>query len=387
MNQLYTYQKTRVLKDNIIHIKRQLPGGQGALRVAVGQEVSPSDILGEGAHFSGFRTIHLARELGVNPKRALSYLKRPLGKNIYQGEMLALCEGFLGFKKKVLISPIDGVLDYYDEKSGDLKVKLLPKPLKLISGVYGLVEDINQSSGSVIIKTQATIIYGVLGTGKERSGMLKALGSFEDLIGVNQILPDTSSDILVGGGLVSLDALEKAVSLGVGGFISGGIGFKDYKSMGGSGMSEAVGNWYDLDRHWADVGITLMVTEGFGLIPIGEDIFGALKKHDGKFAIIDGNSKKLILPSQDQNSMMCVRKISLPKVSYAKIITEKEMAELKVGSGVRVISTPFLAFQGTIEAIDKSQTKLPSGVTTYMITIATPKKKIKMPYQNLEIIG
>ena len=43
--------------------------------------------------------------------------------------------------------------------------------------------------------------------------------------------------------------------------------------------------------------------------------------------------------------------------------------------------------QGKIISIDKIATTLPSGVVTYMITISTNTRKIRIPYNNVEIIN
>lgn len=366
-------------KDVIIQVKRTLPQAKGRIYALLGQEVTPEDVLGEGQLPAGFRIIHLARELGVHPKKAVNFLKRQLGKTIFQGELLASRENFWGLREKLILSPVDGILDFYDLPKGDLRIKLPPKRTLLISGVYGIVDSINVSSGSVIVRAQASVIYGVVGTGREREGMLKILGSPDYLVTSKQLPGGLGGKLIVGGSIVSLDALEEAVESGAAGFISGGINMRDFKSVGGI-----------LDqRHkrWSDIGLAVMVTEGFGSIQIGGDIFTLLKEHDKKFAILDGNRSRLILPSDDPACMIYIRKTKPP--TNGLIEAEPELLEVpvRVGSKVRIICPPLMGRQGVIEALDLSETLLPGGTSTYLATVLTPRRKVRLPYQNIEVIN
>ncbi|MFH0936955.1 MAG: hypothetical protein V1808_01525 [Candidatus Daviesbacteria bacterium] len=383
MNELYTNTRVRVNANVIVHLRRQLAKTNAKIRVSQGQEVLPEDILGEGPAPSGFRSVHLAQELKTSPSGAKSCLARNLGQNIYQGELLASKRNLFGFGKKIVLSPVDGILDVYDEKSGELRIKLLPKIDKLVSGLYGIVDEIDASRGIITLRTQATLIHGILGSGKEREGLLRIFGSSEELISSKQISPDFQNQIIVGGGIVFADALAEAVNIGVAGFISGGINAGDYKAISG-------GKWNIAKKDWSDVGITVMITEGFGAIPIGDDIFKVCKENEGKFVMLNGNLSTLILPSQNENSMMYIRKTQLPKTRYPRlqgIQQETDLVALKIGAIVRLISGSWMGIQGKVEAIDNTATKLPSGIITYLVTVATRSRKVRMPYNNIEIIG
>lgn len=380
MEQLVANARLRVKTNSVIHIKRDLPKSRSNIHVAVGVEVTPGDILGEGQTVAGFRTINLAHDLKVKPEEAASYMACNIGQTIFQGELLAAKKELFGFKKRMILSPIDGLVDYCDPKKGDLRIKLIPKAIKVVSGVYGIIDLIDEVNGIVIIRTTATIVYGVLGSGKQREGFLQVLGSPEMLISSPQITADMHGQIIVGGSIVFPEALEKAVGFGVFGIITGGINAKDYKAMSG-------GNWNLKPDHWSDVGITIFATEGFGALPIGEDIFPILKDYNGKFVILDGQNSALILPSQNQNSMIYTRKTVLPIKQEQLLGPEVGIAQLKVGTKIRILSGLRLGQQGKIIAIDDSLTRLVSGIMTYMVTVETSREKIKMPYNNVEIIG
>lgn len=380
MDRLYINTRLRVCQDQIVHVKRHLPAAFNNIGLAVGQEVCPEDILGEGHAFSGFRTIHLASDLKENPQKALKYLLRKQGQNIYEGELLAAKRTFLGLKEKLLLSPVDGVIDFYDQKTGDLRIKLLSKTNKIASGVYGIIDHVDRIAGTITIKTRATLIYGVLGSGREREGILTILGSASDLIAARKFSSDLQGKLVVGGEILLSEVLEKAVGLSIAGIIAGGINAADFKSIAG-------GKWNFWVKPWTDIGVTILLTEGFGAIPLGDDVFASLREHNGRFAILDGNRRLLILPNQNQESMSSIRKTSLPIQLRPETEPETGPGELKKGSKVRVTSPPFLGMVGVVEAIDQSATKLPSGVITFIVTGAFLSRKIQIPYQNLEIIG
>lgn len=380
MDKLFINSRLRVNKGVVMHVKRTMLGYESrTISVKVGMEVHPEDVLAIAQATAGFRTIHLADQLGEDPAKANQFLKRKMGERIYEGEILAAKPELFGLKKKVIQAPIDGVLEIYDPKRGELKIKLLPQNIKLVSGVFGIVDKIDVATGSIMIKSQVDVIYGVFGSGQERGGLLKVFGNNEQLISSKQLTTLMHGQILVGGGLVFLDAVEKAIGLGVEGIVSGGINAADYKAMAG-------GRWNIHNKKWSDVGVSLVVTEGFGTIPIGDDIFEILKKHDGKFAFMDGNRSRILLPSNDQNSMMYIRKTQLPPDSYVESEPSPELVELKVGMNVKIIGGPLLGLRGVVKAVDESVSLLPSGLSSTLVTVETKQQKLRLPYQNLEAI-
>ncbi|MCL4366857.1 hypothetical protein M1563_01670 [Patescibacteria group bacterium] len=396
MEELFVNRRLRVKKDAVIHIVRHLPPINSQIHVKLNQELSPIDVLGEGQTPLGYRNVRLASELKVAPKQALQYLKRELGQSIYKGELLASKDELFGFKQTVLLSPADGVLDSYDPERGNLRMKLVPKSSRLASGVYGLVDKIDRQASTVTIKTLATLVYGVFGSGQEREGILRVLESPDLLVGSRQIPNMSSRQILVGGAMIFEDGLQKALSLDISGVVTGGINAMSFKSMVG-------GNWNLFSKQWSDVGISVVVTEGFGAVPLGEDIFNILKSYQNGFAMINGNRNRLILPSQSKDSIMYIRRTSLPvtaQVSSDPIgtkpaqsnldvepIPEMDVVKLESGDKVRVISGAYIGLQGTVNAIDQTATKLPSGITAVMVTVTGSSSKVRVPYLNIEAIA
>lgn len=373
--------RQRVEKGVITRISKSLKA-KGKVYVVKGQEVTPSDILGSCEVSSGFRILNLAKLLKIKPAEVQKYLKRSLGQRIYKGELLAHKSGWLLSEKKIVISPNDGILDFLNPKTGDLRLTFLPKKIDLPAGVYGVVEKVDEGRGQIIIRTQVGIIYGMFGSGRVRDGTLHIISRRDEVVGKSFISTNLDGQVLVGGGLIYKDAVTAAISAGVSGIITGGINAKDYKSMSG-------GRLIFPKKLENDIGVSIIVCEGFGSIPIAEDIYKILITHDGKYVSIDGNSGIINLPSFESSSLSRVRGSRLPPLDES-LADDKELTsllvDLKVGFKVRIVGNSYPGEQGKVTALDQTETVLPSGIKTFLATIETRTRKIKVPVANIEVI-
>lgn len=378
---LYANKRTRIEKDLVTRIHRYLPG-DGRITVQVNQELVPQDIIGVSTQKAGFRTINLAAELNVAPNEIKKYLQKPIGQTIFQGELLALKPSSLFQKQAVVVAPGDSMVDFVDENTGNVRLNFIQKNSEVPSAVFGVVEKIEKETGRLTIRTQVTKVHGVLGSGKIRDGVIKLLGKRGDLITPEQVRFMHTDSIVVGGALIYKKAIYNALAVGVSGIITGGINAKDYIALSGGtlGVSKLYGT---------DVGVSVFVSEGFGSIPIGLDVYEILEQNAGKYGIIDGNKSEIILPTYDPSCMAKVRGTRLPTLAESDLIKidDVEAVELKVGYKVRVIAGAAMGEQGSVSFIDQSPSVIASGIRNFLITIETRTRKIKVPYANVEVIG
>lgn len=373
--------RVRIEPDVITKIVRTLPG-KGKINVSVGQEVTPEEVIGTATVASGFRIMNIASQLGVAPSSIEGYLQKKAGQIIYRGELLALKKG--GFLKgeKIITAPTDGLIDFINPVSGEVKLNFLPKKIDLPAAVFGIVEFVDHGHGKVLIKTRLSKLYGVFGTGRSREGLLHVAQIGRDLIDSASVSSKDAEHILVVKGLVYKDAISAAISCGVSGVITGGINSADYKGMAGSRISFP-------KRFDNDIGISIIATEGFGSVPVGADFIDMLNRFDQKFVFIDGNQSVISLPEFKSDCMLKIRRTHLPPtlgVELHQVQSEPFEGDLSIGMKVRVIGVTFLGEQGKIVQIDKLQTKLPSGIVRQLATIETRSRKIQVPVTNLEII-
>lgn len=368
--------RPRVTFENATRVKRVVPG-KGQISIKEGSNVESGDILASAEVTLGFHLLNLASSLGVPKSFALKYLQRPIGQKIFKGELLASRGNLFG--KKNILAPTDAIVDSYSKETGELRLKYLPKNVSITSGVYGVVEKIDPLKGEITIKTIATMVHGLIGVGRERGGVLVINGEAGSLLTAGKITSDLHQKIIVGGALIYGDAFEKAAIVGVAGILTGGINLKDYKALAGD---------YDLlEEAVLDPELSVLGTEGFGSMPIGDDIFNTLKEHSGRFAFLNGKKRVLLLPSNSPDSIMKLRKISLPPEGQSNgSESQVNFGQIKEGTTVRIVWPPFAGYQGKVVAIDKTATTLPSGIPSYQLTVETKSRKIKVPFQNVEMI-
>ncbi len=374
--------RLRIEKDVVTRVARVLVG-KGVLNVSVGQQVTPPEIIGMATMSAGFRTLELSTLLSVSPQEVEKLLVKKIGQRIYKGELLAFKKGWLIGGKKVLTSPTDGVIDFLNNKTGEIKIAFLPKKVNLPAGVYGIVEVVDKERGQVIIRTQVTRIYGMFGSGRPRDGILHILGKKDGLISKSAIQTKYDDCVLVGGSLFFKDAISASISAGVNGIITGGIDAKDYKGMAGGRLVFPK----KLDN---DIGTGVVVCEGFGSVPIGTDIFEILSGYEGKFVFIDGNKAVISLPSPLSSSLVKIKNTKLPELQNNDLVSDtnhiKGDLELKFGLKVRIVGNSYLGEQGKLVAVNDSLTLLPSGARDCLATVETARRKIQVQVANLEVM-
>lgn len=375
--------RVRVERDVVTRVARVLRG-KGTLQVSAGQQVTPSDIIGSSTVSAGFRTINLAVLLSVAPQDVEKLLVGKLSQRIYKGELLAHKKGGLFGGEKVVTAPTDGILDFLNSKTGELKITFFPKKISLPAGVYGIVEVADQERGQVIIRTLTSRVHGMFGSGRYRDGSLHILGKKDDMITRSAIQTRYDGNILVGGSIFFKDTISAAISIGVNGIITGGIDAKDYSGMAGGRLVFP----RKLDN---DIGISVVICEGFGSIPIGNDIFRVLQEYEGRFVFIDGNKALVNLPSPLLSSLAKVKNTKLPQLQNGDLMSEEATAaervtEVSIGIKVRIVGSSYLGEQGTLLAVDNALSLLPSGVRGYLATVETARRKIQVPVANLEVV-
>ncbi len=266
----------RVVNLESAFFERVIPG-VGTPLVKVGDNVEPADIIARYEASSGQRLVKLASVLKIHGKGVQKYLVKRIGDRIYRGEVIAIRKGLFGVSKKIVVSPADGILDSL-LSDGSVMIKFLPTPRKLASAVSGTVKVVIPHS--ITIQTQVAKVYGFTGAGILREGIVRVIAKPNEFILPSQITPNFQGEILVGGATIARATIEKAVTLGVKGLIIGGMNYRDFLSLGAE----------------SDVGITILLTEGFGVRPMGMDIYNFLKNKEDQFAFISGREKQITLP-------------------------------------------------------------------------------------------
>src|SRR5207237_8637445 len=120
------------------------------------------------------------------------------------------------------------------------------------------------------------------GNGGETWGeLVMALDSPEKTLSASQLLPTMKNKIVAGGAFLGIETMKRAREIGVAALVVGGIHDKDLRELLGYDLGVAITG---TER----VGFTLILTEGFGTIPMARKTFDLLSAHTGQQASVSG---------------------------------------------------------------------------------------------------
>ena len=182
---------------------------------------------------------------------------------------------------------------------------------------------------------------------------------------------------MVGGSLVTTDAIQKAIQQGVKGIIAGGIDDADLRELLGYELGVAI-------TGSEEIGITLVITEGFGEIAMAEQTFALLKTREGMKTSINGAT---------QIRAGVVRpEILIPLVSEAAEVAEGQQdgsmeGILEIGSPVRIIREPYFGKLGRITELPVELQSLETEAQVRVLRVElSDGEQMTLPRANVEAI-
>lgn len=320
------------------------------------------------------KVIHL---LGVEPEGFERYMLKKVGEIVEENEPLALRRYFFGLFEKICLSPVTGTVELISTITGQAIVRGLPTPIDVNAYLPGTIIEVLPKEG-VVVQTPAAFIQGILGIGGEAHGDIMMMSKTpEDVLEAEQITQKCVGKVLVGGSLVTGDALHKAVEVGARGIVVGGITDKDMIDLLGHEMGVAI-------TGHEEVGITLIITEGFGKMAMSERTFELLKKFEGNLACVNGTTQ--IRAGVMRPEIIIPQKISSTK--FAEFDEEDIFGGgLKPGTPIRLIREPYFGALGKVVSLPVELQKLETGSEVRVLEAELEDgRRVIVPRANVEII-
>jgi hypothetical protein len=186
------------------------------------------------------------------------------------------------------------------------------------------------------------------------------------------IKPEQRGKLVVGGSMVTLEALFKAREMGVSGIIAGGFDKGDLKELLGYELGVAItGN--------EEIGITLILTEGFGEIPMTRRTWELLSSLAGRHASVNGATQiraGVIRPE-----------IVVPLADQTLVAESLHTGAMEIGSEVRIIRQPWFGQKGRVTALPPEPTMVESGARVRVLEVETEAgQRVTLPRANIELI-
>src|SRR5574341_291185 len=252
----------RIVERTRITSQRVLPL-LGDVVVKKGDVLKASDVVAR-THLPGkVHAINAVNRLGIQPKDLREYMLKKEGDPVQKDEPIAETRPWVKMLKAILYSPITGTIETISTVTGQILLREPPKPIEVFAHIDGAVTEVMGKEG-VVIETIATFIQGIFGVGGETVGELSiAVNKPDDILTADRIQPTHKDKIIVGGAFIQHAAIDKAKKVGVRGIITGGFDDEDLKKLLGYDLGVAI-------TGSEEIGITLIITEGFGKIPMAQ---------------------------------------------------------------------------------------------------------------------
>lgn len=323
----------RVAADARVRRERRLPL-KGEVLVARGAEVAPDTVVARTELPGNVQTVNLASRLGVDPAKAVGTLTRPVGSAVRKGDEIAAAKGLFGLTRNAVEAPADGTLESVSTVTGQLILREPPIPVEVAAYVRGHVVEILPDEG-VVIEARGAFVQGIFGVGGETFGPVVVAAAGPDAeLRPEDLRAEHRGAVLVGGAYTSHDTLQRAREVGAAAVIVGGFDDRDLKRLLGRDLGVAI-------TGSEEIGLTLVLTEGFGRIAMAQRTWRLLESHAGRIASVSGATQ--IRAGVLRPEILVPR----PDSPDADAPAEGE-GGLEIGSLVRVIRSPWFGQLGRV---------------------------------------
>lgn len=351
--------ETRISSLTAVRRERLLPA-RGEVLVRPGEQVEPTDVVARCLLPGDIQVIDVSHALRMPRERVMSFIRKATGEPVRAGEVLAAHQGALARLKPSCRAPVDGqVLAVRD---GRIVMEAAATPFELQACLPGTVTNVMPGLG-VVIATTGALIQGFWGNGREARGVLRlVVDNPQRPLRARSIDVSCQGTLIVGGQIVDEEALKQAVDVKVRGIIAGSV-------------------HAELCPLLRSLPFPVLITEGFGTLPMSQAAFSLLQTHVGREALLNA-------AFQTQGGIRRPEVlIPLPDTG-ASTREESEPLPLQVGAQVRILRAPYRGMMGTVMNLPSAPQIVESGLRLPVAVVdfgeGTP---VIVPRVNLELIS
>jgi len=364
----------RVTDHAVIRRERRLPL-KGDVLVALGAEVAADTVVARTELPGNVQTVNVAARLSLDPARVPDALRVPVGTAVRKGEVIAEGKSLFGLVRQHAIAPSDGTIESVSPVTGQLILREPPIPVDIDAYVRGVVAEVLPGEG-VVVEAMGALMQGIFGVGGETFGTLRIVSpSPDEELTAEQLTEAHRGCVVVGGAYVSHRTLMHAKELGVAAVVVGGFDDRDLRELLGRDLGVAITGAEDL-------GLTLVLTEGFGRIRMAERTRRLLDAHEGEQASVSG-------ATQIRAGVMRPE-IVIPRASTTAGDRRSAPASLgiEVGSLLRVIREPYFGRIARVVDLPSELQPLETEARVRVMTVefADDHARAVVPRANVELI-
>jgi biotin carboxyl carrier protein len=359
---------------------RRLLPVHGEVLVKVGDAVKARDVVARTYIEGDVTPVAVSSQLGVPAGDLASLMLVKQGDAVVAGQPLARSKGIFGIGKKECASPAAGTIESISTTTGQVILRGAPLPVEVKAYVDGRVVEVFPNEGA-LVETEAAFVQGIFGVGGETVGPIRMACTHHDQpLDAALIKPDMKGAVVVGGARVTAAAVKAAQAAGVAAIVSGGIDDSDLKEILGYDLGVAI-------TGTEKIGITIVITEGFGDIAMAERTFALIGSLAGGSAA--GREASVNGATQIRAGVM------RPEIVISRRPSDAEPAQgarpeegaLEIGTQVRLIRDPYFGLLGSVSALPSEPAVLGSGSKARVLEVKLGDgRSVTVPRANIELI-
>ena len=359
------------------HRSRRLLPIPGEVRITAGDTVAASDVVAETFMEGDVVPMNVANRLGCSPDDVPELMIKPVGSEVKKGEAIARSKGIFGMFKSEVPAEADGTIESVSATTGQLMLRGPAIPVQVKAYLSGKVVEVLPNEGC-IIENDILMVQGIFGIGGETDGDIQvACPDHEQTLTPEMISSDMKDAVILGGARMTVEALRKAIDVGAAAVVSGGIDDQDLKELLGRDLGVAI-------TGSEQIGITVIVTEGFGDIAMAARTWHLLADKAGRRASVNGATQiragvmrpEILVPLEPGENEEEID----PSLAH-------EAGVLEIGTTVRVIRDPYFGLLGEVSALPAEPAVLGSGSKARVLEVRFPDGGTAVvPRANVELI-
>lgn len=369
-----SYTPGLTVTPRVRHRVRRILPISGDVNVAVGDRVDAQQIVASTELPGDVFPTNVANQLGVPAADLPDCMVKQEGDAVREGQVLAISPGMFGFFRNEFAGRNTGTIEAISDVTGQVLVRSASIPVEVKAYSSGEVVEVLPGQGCDI-ESEAALVQGIFGIGGEAYGVLEVVAKQPDETFDAEAVPtDAAGKILVGGARITREGFDAAVKAGAVAIVSGGIDDADLKAILGYDLGVAV-------TGTEQVGLTLIVTEGFGDIAMAKRTFELFQSHNDSTAAVNGTTQI--------RAGVLRPEILIPLEGTGDAASDGDLVgDLEIDAAVRVIRDPYFGVLGHVTGLPHEPAVLGSGSKARVLTVkANDGREITVPRANVELIG
>ncbi len=408
-----------IARDLLVRKERRLPLA-GEILVSVGDEVEAATPVARALLPGDLVTIRASDEIGLEPEDLEWALKVGEGDAVEADDVLAEAKGIFGLFTSRVRTPVAGTVEFASTATGHVGIRREPVPVEVTAFVRGRVAEV-RAPDTVTVETRAAVVQGVFGVGGETCGVITCPVSGPDsTLTAADVPAEARGRIVVAGANADGEAMRLLAERGAAGLVTGSITDAALREFLGFDLGLAI-------TGHEDVPFPVIVTDGFGSVPMSGAAFELLRSREGREASMTGRTQiragavrpevvspleKPLPPRRQERPAPCERQqkhlLTSPRPDTATATpTDASVAvpgcsavlgalavesvstsgsELTPGRRVRLIRYPRFGLVGTVVGLPEEPREVASGARARVVVVKLADgAEVAVPRSNVEL--